>query len=120
MHVPLNASPADRAKAATLGYNLFDVGPSASEINSLPPKSRALIWVGNTTCGDFALSYGEFTAAVRRLAGNPRVYGWYLSDEPNTKECPGIVAEIRKRADYIKKHAPRQRSGRTARCAGSA
>lgn len=109
-HVALNMPAGDRAKAAALGYNLFDVDPDEGEIASLPEGSQALLWVGNTTCGGFELAGDAFTQTVKRLAGNPRVYGWYLSDEPNPKECPDIVAKIRQRADVIHRYAPGQKA----------
>ena len=109
-HLALNTDSGDWAKLASLGYNVFDVGPDAGELESLPAGGKGMLWAGNTTCGDFDLSFGEFTAAVRRLAHNPRVYGWYLSDEPDPKECPEVVGEIRRRADYINAHAPDQKA----------
>ncbi|MGI5169611.1 glycoside hydrolase family 16 protein [Spirillospora sp. CA-253888] len=109
-HLALNMPAADRAEAAALGYDLFDVGPDPAEIAALPPGGQAMVWVGNFTCGDFALSAERLTDAVKRLARNPRVYGWYLSDEPNPQECPGIVGEIRKRADIVHRHAPGQKA----------
>ncbi|HEY7485508.1 MAG TPA: hypothetical protein VH912_13680 [Streptosporangiaceae bacterium] len=107
-HLALNTSSADWPKLTSLGYNVFDIGPDAGELAALPSGGQGMLWVGNTTCDDFELSYGEFTAAVRRLAGNPRVFGWYLSDEPDPAQCPGVVNEIRRRADYIHAHASGQ------------
>ncbi|MFG2000294.1 hypothetical protein ACGFNU_14190 [Spirillospora sp. NPDC048911] len=109
-HVALNMPAGDRAKAAALGYDLFDVDPDADEIASLPKGAQALLWVGNTTCGGFGMTEEAFADAVRRLARNPRVYGWYLSDEPNPAECPDIVAQIRRRADVIHRYAPGQKA----------
>ncbi|MFC4911031.1 hypothetical protein [Actinomadura gamaensis] len=108
LHVALNMPAADRTRAAALGYNLFDVGPD--EIGALPKDGRALVWVGNTTCGGFEMSADDFGATVRRLARDPRVYGWYLSDEPNPAQCPGIVRQIRERADLIHRYAPGQKA----------
>ncbi|MQY08796.1 hypothetical protein [Actinomadura macrotermitis] len=109
-HLALNMPAADRAKAAALGYDLFDVGPDPDEIAALPPGGRAMVWAGNFTCGDFTMAADDFTAAVERLAGDPRVYGWYLSDEPDPAGCPGIAAEIRRRADIVHTHAPGQKA----------
>ncbi|WP_026414405.1 hypothetical protein [Actinomadura oligospora] len=108
LHVALNMPASDRTRAAALGFNLFDVGPD--EIDALPKDGRALVWVGNTTCGGFDLSADDFGSTVRRLARDPRVYGWYLSDEPNPAECPGIVGQIRERADLIHRYAPGQKA----------
>ncbi|MEV4254291.1 hypothetical protein AB0J52_14155 [Spirillospora sp. NPDC049652] len=108
LHVALNMPAADRERAAALGFDLFDVGPD--EVGSLPKDGRALVWVGNTTCGGFGLSADDFGSTVKRLARDPRVYGWYLSDEPNPAECPGIVGQIRERADLIHRYAPGQKA----------
>ncbi|WP_030172050.1 hypothetical protein [Spirillospora albida] len=111
MHIALNMPAGDRTRAAALGYDLFDAAPDAGDLAALPPGGRALLWVGNTTCGEFAIaSTREFTATVRRFARDPRVYGWYLSDEPNPADCPGIAARIRKRADIVHRHAPGQKA----------
>ncbi|WP_433337723.1 hypothetical protein [Spirillospora sp. CA-294931] len=109
-HLALNMPAADHAKAAALGFDLFDVGPDESAINALPAGAQALVWAGNSTCGDFQLSGDTFATAVRRLARNPRVYGWYLSDEPDPRRCPGIAGKIRERADLIHRHAPGQKA----------
>ncbi|MFC6883760.1 glycoside hydrolase family 16 protein [Actinomadura yumaensis] len=110
-HLALNMPAGDRAKAAGLGYDLFDVDPDEDEIASLPKGAKAMLWVGNTTCGDFEIAdTGAFAETVERLADDPRVYGWYLSDEPNPKECPGIAAKIRERADIVHERAPGQKA----------
>jgi hypothetical protein len=108
-HIALNTEPSDHPRLRELGYDLVDVKPDDEAINTLPPGMQALLWVGNFTCEDFELSYQEFTAAVDRLGRNPRVYGWYLSDEPNPSECPEIATDIRRRADYLQRHAPGQK-----------
>lgn len=111
LHLALNMPAGDRARAAALGYTLFDVDPDEDDIASLPAGGRALLWVGNTTCGGFQQeSTSAFTDTVKRFAGNERVYGWYLSDEPNPDECPDIAGKIRQRADIVHRYAPGQRA----------
>lgn len=111
LHLALNMPAADRAKAAALGYDLFDTAPNAADIADLPRGGRALLWVGNSTCGDFEVTgTSAFAETVRRFAGNERVYGWYLSDEPDPAECPGIAAKIRQRADIVHRYAPGQKA----------
>ncbi|WP_067468070.1 hypothetical protein [Actinomadura macra] len=111
LHLALNMPAGDRAKAARLGYDLFDVDPDEGDIAALPEGGRALLWVGNTTCGDFQIADSSaFAETVKRFARNERVYGWYLSDEPNPAECPGIAAKIRERADIVHRHAPGQKA----------
>ncbi|MFD0686137.1 hypothetical protein [Actinomadura fibrosa] len=111
LHVALNMPAEDQARAARLGYDLFDVAPDEGAVAALPAGGRALLWVGNSTCGDFEIAdTDDFAATVKRFAGNGRVYGWYLSDEPNPDECPGIVEKIRRRADIVHRYAPGQKA----------
>jgi hypothetical protein len=108
-HLALNSSQADWAKLTSLGYNVFDVAPQEDQINSLPRGGEAMLWVGAYSCdGTYQVSYDAFTDLVDKLGRNPKVYGWYLADEPDPKACPAVVSEIRKRADYINEHAPHQ------------
>ncbi|MFI0367394.1 hypothetical protein ACH35V_05915 [Actinomadura sp. 1N219] len=106
--IALNTEPADYPRLRALGYDLVDVKPDDALVAGVPDGMRAMLWVGNFTCGDFELDFGSFTRAVQRFGRNPKVYGWYLSDEPNPGECPEITKEIRRRADYIRQHAPDQ------------
>ena len=97
---------------ARLGFNLFDMGPDKGRIDSLGSGQKALVWLGNldnTSCTP-GYSWSEFTAAVRRLANDPKVFGYYLSDEPHPNVCPNAAAHIRQRADYIRDHDPSQKS----------
>jgi hypothetical protein len=72
------------AAAARLGFNLVDFGPDKAAIDALPNGLRALVWLGNldnTSCSSPGYTWEKFTAAVDRLAGDPKVFGYYLSDE---------------------------------------
>src|SRR5690348_13579862 len=102
----------DWPAAARLGYNLVDLGPDTKAIDALPAGLRALVWLGNldnTSCTP-GYSWDRFTAAVDRLAGNPKVFGYYLSDEPHPAVCPQAVAHLRQRADYVRARDPNQKS----------
>jgi hypothetical protein len=86
--------------------------PNKSAIDALGPGQQALVWLGNldnTSCTP-GFSYPKFTAAVDQLAGDRKVFGYYLSDEPHPSVCPDAVAHIRQRADYIRAKDPAQRS----------
>ena len=112
LHFVANTGPQVTAMSA-LGYNLFDTGVDPQTVHALPAGARALVWLGDlgdADCGPPRLSFAEVTAAVDRLAGDPRVYGYFLADEPHPKACPGAVADIRARADYIRAHDPSHRS----------
>lgn len=91
-----------------LGYDIFDTGSSRSKIAALPRGVKAMVWLGQKcpTPADDA-----FRATVRRLANNPRVFGYYLADEPHVADCPGGPAALATRTAYIKSaSAGRQRS----------
>ncbi|WP_433328507.1 hypothetical protein [Spirillospora sp. CA-294931] len=107
-HIALNTEPADYPALRGLGYDLVDVKPEPGAVASVPDGMRALLWAGNSQCGPFELPFEEFAAAVRRLAREPKVFGWYLSDEPNARECPEVAGEIRRRADVVEREAPHQ------------
>src|SRR5437763_2246233 len=101
------------APVARLGYNLFDTGPDPQTIAGLPAGGQALVWLGsldNADCAAPSYSFAQFSAAVDRLVGNPRVYGYFVADEPHPRTCPSTVADIRARADYIRAHDPTHRS----------
>jgi hypothetical protein len=44
-----------------------------------------------------------FKQTVRKFAENRNLYGYYLSDEPHIKDCPGGPDALASRADYIRK-----------------
>lgn len=96
-----------------LGFNLIDTGPDPTTINALPSGVRALVWLGtldNHDCGHPGYTYTAFTDAVDRLVADPKVFGYFLADEPHPKDCPAAAADLRQRADYIHAHDPTHRS----------
>ena len=112
MHYVVNLH-GQAAAAARLGYDLFDMGPEPSLANALPAGQQALVWLGNldnTNCSSPGYSWTAFTAAVRAMAGNPKVFGYFLSDEPHPGGCPNAVADIARRADYIRATDPTHKS----------
>ncbi|NUQ31643.1 MAG: hypothetical protein HOP99_02270 [Dermatophilaceae bacterium] len=80
-----------------LGYNVFDT--SASGVATLPAGVQGLVWLGQKcpTSAD-----ATFRSTVDRLATNPKVFGYYLSDEPHVADCPRGPAALASRADYIR------------------
>lgn len=89
----LHGSTAPKA----LGYNVFDTG--VSSVATLPTGVQGLVWLGQKcpTPAD-----ATFRATVDKLAANPKVFGYYLSDEPHIGDCPGGPAALASRADYIR------------------
>jgi hypothetical protein len=74
---------------------------------------RALVWLGtldNHDCANPGYTYAAFTKAVDGLVGNPRVFGYFLADEPHPDACPSAAVDLRARADYIHAHDPTHRS----------
>jgi hypothetical protein len=59
------------------GFDLADVS-SVSQLNALPADVKGLVWVGQCTGVDT-----KFLETVRPYVGNPRVFGFYLMDEPD-------------------------------------
>jgi hypothetical protein len=82
---------------AALGFDVFDTG--ASTVAYLPTGVSGLVWLGQKcpTPAD-----ATFRATVDRLASSPKVFGYYLSDEPHVSDCPGGAAALSTRADYIR------------------
>lgn len=106
--IALNTQPSDYPRLRALGYDLVDVKADAALVAGVPAGMQALLWVGNFTCGDFELDWDAFKRAVAQFGHDPKVYGWYLSDEPNTRDCPKVAGEIRRRAEYLEQNAPGQ------------
>ncbi|HEY3004573.1 MAG TPA: hypothetical protein VGJ44_19655 [Kribbellaceae bacterium] len=84
----------------SFGYNVADRGAYPSLVNALPTGVQALVWLGQK-CPTPADS--TFKAKVDALVGNPKVFGYYLSDEPHIADCPGGPAALASRADYIRR-----------------
>jgi hypothetical protein len=91
------------SKPAAVGFNLWDTGPDASEIDSLPAGHKALVWVGDdvSTCTS-QYTDAQFQALVNQFARDQKVFGWYLWDEPDVNACPSLAALLTRRAGYIR------------------
>jgi acid phosphatase type 7 len=90
-------------KVGANGWNLMDVGPSKSVIDGLSRGTRALVWVGdynNRTCG-FEVSGSGLRADIAPLVGDPRVAGYFISDEPDPYACPGAYSQHQARTALI-------------------
>jgi hypothetical protein len=97
-------SGSNQAAAASLGFNLLDVDAKA-EADALPRGSRGLYWLGdylNTPTCDWEKSDAEISTKVRAARGDPKVWGYYFSNEPDPYGCPNAVAQHRARAKLIK------------------
>ena len=78
------------------GFNLADVS-SLAELNALPAGVKGLVYL-NMTDGVTA----AFEAAVDQYIGDPKLYGFYVADQPTTVPAATLKAE----ADYIYANVP--------------
>ena len=86
-----NFSQSGQYRPAADAFNLADIASNArSELDRLPGNVRGLVWLG--TCGGATAS---FRSAVDAFAGDPKVFGFYVMDEPTPSTCPAanLLAE---------------------------
>jgi hypothetical protein len=89
--------------AGAYGFNLADVS-TVGEVNSLPAGMMGLVWLGLCNGAD-----GPFVSTVQPFVGNPKVFGFYIADEPDptggsNPVCP--VANLKAESDWIHTNAP--------------
>ena len=80
------------------GFNLADVS-SLWGLNQLPAGVKGLAYLGMTDGVTDA-----FKAAVNQYLGNPKLYGFYLADEPDPTQVS--AANLMAEADYIHANFP--------------
>lgn len=85
------------------GFNLADVS-TIDQLTALPAHVRGLVYLGLCNGAD-----ASFVDAVSPFVGNPKVYGFYLIDEPDPTGryaplCP--ASSLRAEADWIHAHVP--------------
>jgi hypothetical protein len=82
------------------GFNLVDIDiHSKSQLDSLPAGLRGLVYIG--TCGGATAS---FRSAVDAFAGDPKLFGFYVMDEPLPWHCP--AANLLAENNWIHAHVP--------------
>jgi hypothetical protein len=82
----------------SLGFNLADIS-SPSLLSELPSGVKALVYVGMS---DGVTAF--FQQVVNSFAGDPRVYGFYLADDPASTST--VAANLRAESDYIHAQIP--------------
>lgn len=87
-----------------LGFNLGDVGMSTGSLNALPSGMKGLVWTGEAKCPPATMPQ-SFTDFVDANATNPKLYGFYMADEPQSTD-PACAAAFKTRADYIHSKNP--------------
>jgi hypothetical protein len=80
------------------GFNLADVS-SVAQLDSLPVGVKGLVWVGLCRGAN-----KTFIEAVSPFIGSPRLYGFYLMDEPQTSSCSGT--NLKAESDWIHRNVP--------------
>ncbi len=98
-----NFDSSGRYSPGSAGFNLADVS-SVSELDSLPSGVKGLVWLGLCNGAD-----SSFINAVQPFIGNPKLFGFYLMDEPDPTGqwaplCP--AAKLMAESDWIHAHVP--------------
>jgi hypothetical protein len=100
-------SGAQPAAVVAHGWNLIDVD-SRARADALPRGARALLWVGdydNTSCG-WQVSDAALEREIATTRGDPKIAGYFYSDEPDPFACPDAPAQHRARSALIHKLDP--------------
>jgi hypothetical protein len=99
-----NFSQSGQYVPAAAGFNLADVDSSTkssakTELDSLPAGVRGLVWLGD--CDGATAAFRSFVDA---FAGDPKLFGFYVMDEPVPSTCPAqnLLAED----NWIHAHVP--------------
>src|SRR2546426_2364798 len=88
---------------AQAGFNLADLS-GLSTLNALPSGGKGLVWLGLCNGAD-----ANFINAVKPFIGNPKLFGFYLVDEPDPTGqwnplCP--AANLLAESDWIHANVP--------------
>jgi hypothetical protein len=89
------------------GFNLADVS-DVGTLNALPTGVMGLVWIGLCNGAD-----STFTASIQPFIGNPRLFGFYLMDEPDpTGQYAPLctAANLKVESDWIHANAPGART----------
>ena len=85
------------------GFNVADVS-DVGTLNALPNGVVGLVWVGLCNGVD-----STFTATIQPFIGNPKLFGFYLMDEPDAtgRYAPlCTAANLMAESDWIHTHVP--------------
>ena len=102
------ASETAAAAVVANGWNLVDVGSKWDADNRVPAGAHGLVWIGdydNSSC-TWQVSDEELTRRVTSMARDPKVIGFFYSDEPNPFVCADAPAEHKARSALIHRLAP--------------
>jgi hypothetical protein len=85
------------------GFNLADVS-DVSTLNLLPAGVMVLVWVGLCDGAD-----PTFTTTIQPFSGNPKLFGFYLMDEPDPTGLYAplcTAANLKAESDWIHANLP--------------
>jgi hypothetical protein len=97
----------DQNLATTYGYNLIDVS-TKSEADATPAGTRGQLWLydyDNKTC-TWEKDDTYIRNMVSSVANDPKVAGFYFSNEPDPFACPNAPQQHKHRNALIKSLAP--------------
>jgi hypothetical protein len=80
------------------GFNVADV-TSNGEVEALPADVKGLVWIGSC-----AGATSSFQSTIGSYIGDPKVFGYYLMDEPNPSSCS--AANLKAESDWIHANDP--------------
>jgi chitodextrinase len=92
----------DSSASAGYGFNLMDVGGKSGS-DGTPSGTRGLVWLGNydnSTC-QFQVSDAQIQADLAGAAGDSKIAGYFLADEPDPNACPNAPAQIAARSQLV-------------------
>ena len=85
-----------------LGFTMADVSTRA-RLRALPSGVKALVYLGTCRGVD-----RRFIARARPFLRSPRVFGFYVIDEPDLKTCP--PRRLKQESTWLHRHAPGTRT----------
>lgn len=102
-----NFDSAGRFGPGAFGFNMSDVA-EVGDLGRLPPGVVAMVWVGQCNGVD-----DRFVATVSPFLRNPKVFGFYLMDDPDPRFWHGrqcLAENLRAEADWLHARAPRAKT----------
>jgi hypothetical protein len=91
-----------------LGFNLADVS-SLANLNRLPDGVKGLVYIG-TSAGGCTGNSAQFRAFVEPYKDNPKLWGFYLMDEPYAKQVGSIppcpMENLKAETEYVHANLP--------------
>ena len=100
-------SGSSAATVASYGWNLLDVSSKAAA-DRLPSRTKGLVWLGdydNSSCS-WEVSAADLRIDVRGMAHDPKIAGYFISDEADPNACPTAPAQHKARTRLIHALSP--------------